>query len=43
MLDPKSVALMDDLFFRMMTPNIYERLSIEEATKEYEKVLASLS
>lgn len=42
MLDPKSITLMDDLFFRMMTPNIYARLSIEEATKEYEKVLASL-
>jgi serine/threonine protein kinase len=42
-LDPKSVALMDDLFFRMMTPDVYSRLSIEEATKEYEKVLVSLS
>ena len=37
-----TVKKMDDLFFRMLTPNAFDRLTIDEAMAGYEEILTTL-
>jgi len=37
------VKKMDDLFFRMLSPNVFERLTIDEAMAEYSKIIEGMS
>jgi hypothetical protein len=39
-MKPDVVKKMNGLFFRMMTPNVFVRLSIEEVAAEYDKIIA---
>jgi hypothetical protein len=34
---------MDELFFKMMTPNVFVRIKVEDALNEYERIIAELS
>ena len=38
----RTVNAMESLFFRMMTPNIYKRVSIGQALTEYEKIIREM-
>jgi hypothetical protein len=42
-MDADVVNSMYDLFFNMMTPNVFTRYSAERALLEYDKVLSKLS
>lgn len=42
MKNPKIVKQLDELFFKMMTPNIFVRLTIEQASAEYTRIIAGL-
>lgn len=38
-MKPDMVKQVDDLFFRMMTPNIFVRITAEQANEEYKKII----
>jgi hypothetical protein len=40
-MKPEVVKKMNELCFRMMTPNVFVRLSIEEVAAEYDKIIAA--
>jgi serine/threonine protein kinase len=42
MMHPGFVSRMDDLCLKMMTPNLYVRLSVEQAASEYDTIIAEL-
>ena len=42
-LDAKVGAELDELFFKMMTPDVFSRLTIEQAIVEYERIIKGLS
>ena len=41
-MKPVVVKQLDELLFKMMTPNIFVRLTIEQASAEYNKIIAGL-
>lgn len=41
-MKPAVVKQLDELFFKMMTPNIFIRLTIEQASAEYSKIISGL-
>ena len=42
-LDENVVAALDELFFKMITPDVFSRLTIEDAMVEYERIVKGLS
>jgi serine/threonine protein kinase len=41
-MKPEIVTKMDDLFFRMMTPNVFVRITAEQARDEYKMIVAGI-
>lgn len=42
-MDVRTVSAMEDLFFKMITPNVYKRLTISQALSEYQKIIEGMS
>ena len=42
-MDVRTVSAMEDLFFKMLTPNVYKRLSSTQALTEYQKIIEGMS
>jgi hypothetical protein len=42
-MEVRTVLFMETLFFKMMTPNVYKRLTITQALAEYQKILSRMS
>jgi serine/threonine protein kinase len=42
-MKPNMVSQLDDLFFRMMTPNVFVRLTAEQSLAEYNKIMSVVS
>lgn len=42
-MEVRTVQAMEELFFRMMTPNVYKRATATQALAEYQKILSELS
>ena len=42
-MPPNVVNSMNELFFKMMTPNVFVRIKVEDALNEYERIIAELS
>ena len=42
-MEVKTVLALEELFLKMMTPNVYKRLSITQALDEYKKIIADMS
>jgi hypothetical protein len=42
-MEVRTVLFMETLFFKMMTPNVYKRLTITQALAEYQKILSGMS
>jgi len=41
-MEVRTVQAMEDLFIRMMSPNVYKRLTITQAEAEYERILSDM-
>jgi serine/threonine protein kinase len=42
-MDVRTVSAMEDLFFKMLTPNVYKRLTISQALSQYQKIIEGMS
>ena len=42
-MEVRTVQAMESLFLKMMTPNVYKRVTITQALAEYQKIISELS
>jgi hypothetical protein len=42
-MDVRTISAMEDLFFKMLTPNVYKRLTISQALSQYQKIIEGMS
>lgn len=42
-MEVRTVTAMEDVFFKMLSPNVYKRLTATQALAEYQKIIADLS
>jgi hypothetical protein len=42
-MEVRTVQAMEELFLKMMTPNVYKRATATQALTEYQKILSEMS